>query len=232
MEKPRLAITYQKLFGLSLLIIVMAASFAVVYKWRTLPPETSTPPVPSEKPGVVVEQPVIKHVAGGQLAWQIRLKEIQISHGGQNIAARGVQEALIYGPEGKPILRVTAEQVTGNTTQQNFEVSGHVQVVSYRGAVITTDRMQWNQTQQQIICPDEVILRSRDAVVVTTGLSYDVNQDLVDCPNQVTMYAGDNKVVGRRLQYNVQSADFTLEEVQMVFDAEEAKQKLREVMGE
>ncbi len=231
MGKTRLTISYRRLLGLSLIVVVLAASLAVVFKWRTPPPHTALPP-PPEQAGVVVERPVIKHTEEGQLAWQIRLKQMHISHGGQNIEARGVQEALIYGAEGKPILRVTALRVIGNTTQRDFEVAGNVQVVSYRGAVINTDKVQWNQAQQQIACPGEVTLRSREAVVITTGLSYDVNQDTVDCPNRVTMYVGDNKLTGQPLQYNVQTGDFSLQSVQMVFDAEEAKQKLREVMGE
>ena len=214
------------------MVIVAAVSFAVVYKWRTPPPQTVSAPALPERPGVIVQQPVIKHTEAGKLAWQIRLKKIHITHGGQNIAAQGVQEALIYGAEGKPIVRLSAERVTGSTAQRDFEVAGNVRVVSYRGALITTDKVQWSQAQQQITCPGEVTLSSREAVIVTTGLNYYVNQDLVDCPNQVTMYAGDNKVVGQRLQFNVNTGDFTLQSVQMIFDAEEAKQKLREVMGE
>ena len=228
----RFMITYRQLVGFSVLVMVTALSFAVAHKWRTPPPLTAVSPPPPPRPGLLVERPVITHTEDGQLTWQIQLKELQISHGGQNISARGVQEALIYGAGGKPVLRLTAQQVTGNTAQRDFAVAGNVQVVSYRGAVINTEKMQWRQAQQQIVCPGEVTLRSREAIIVTNDLTYNVNEDLVDCPNQVTMYAGDNRVVGRRLRYNVESADFTLEEVQMVFDAEEAKQKLREVRGE
>ncbi len=226
-----LVMSYQKLIGLSLLIIVMAVSFALVYNWRTPPSHTSLPPPAGERPGVIVERPVIKHTEEGKLSWQLRLKKIHISAGGQNIAAQGVQEALIYGAEGKPIVRVSAQQVVGNTAQRDFEVAGDVRVVSYRGALITTDKVQWSQGEQEIICPGEVTLSSRDAIIVTTGLNYYVNQDLVDCPNQVTMWAGDNKVVGQRLQFNVETGDFTIQSVQMIFNAEEAKQKLREAMG-
>ena len=230
MGNRRLTISYQKLLGFSLLVIVAAVSFALVYNWRTPPPQTYLPP--PERPGVIVDQPVIKHTEGGQLAWQIALKKMQISHGGQNIAAQDVQEALIYGADGKPVLRITAQQVTGHTGQRDFEVSGDVRVTSYRGVVITTDKVQWNQAQQTIDCPGEVTLRSADAIIVTTGLSYLVNQDLVDCPNRVTMWAGESKFIGQRLQYNVQSGDFALQELQGVLKVEEARQKLREVMGE
>ncbi len=221
-----------KLLGLSLLIIAAAIGFAVVYRWRT-PSEQPLPRPPQpQQAGVIVERPVLRHTENGQLTWQIQLKQLRISHGGQNIAAQGVEEALIYGAEGKPVMRITAQQVTGDTAQRDFEVSGDVRVVSYRGSVISTDKVQWKQAEQTINCPDEVTFRSRDAVIVTTGLTYYVNQDIVDCPNQVTMYAGNNnKVVGQRLRYDVATADFTLQDVQMILNVEEAKEKLREVTG-
>ena len=203
-----------------------------MYRWRTPSPRPLPPSPQPQKAGVIVERPVLKHTENSQLAWQIQLKKMEISHGGQNIAAHGVQEALIYAAEGKPVLRMTAQQVTGDTARRDFQVSGDVRVVSYRGTVITTDTVEWHQADQTMSCPGEVTLYTREAVVITSGLTYYVNQDVVECPNQVTMYAGNNnKVIGEQLRYDVATADFTLQNVRMILNVEEAKEQLREVMS-
>ncbi len=72
-------------------------------------------------------------------------------------------------------------------------------------------------------------VKNEQALIRTSGLDYFVAQDLVKCPGQVTMYAGDNSVVGGNLEYNIATGNFRLEKIQMVFHAEEAKQKLKEL---
>jgi len=74
-----------------------------------------------------------------------------------------------------------------------------------------------------------VEVKNEQALIRTSGLDYFVAQDLVKCPGQVTMYAGDNSVVGGNLEYNIATGNFRLEKIQMVFHAEEAKQKLKEL---
>ncbi len=145
------------------------------------------------------------------------------------LEAKGLDEAIIYGKVGEPLVRLTADKITGHTGRRDFEVSGNVRVVSYRAAIITTDKLSWNQEGQLLTCPADVEVRNKQALIVTSGLDYFVAQDLVKCPGQVTMYAGENTVVGTNLEYNVASGNFRLEKIQMVFHAEEAKEKLKEL---
>jgi lipopolysaccharide assembly outer membrane protein LptD (OstA) len=181
------------------------------------------------QPLVSMERPVLKHTEGDKLAWQIRLKQVQITHGSGLLSAQGIQEALIYGASGQPMVRVTAQQVTGTAGGSDFSVTGHVTVVSYQGVVLNTDTVNWQQSAGKVLCPGQVTARSRDALFSTTGLTYDLKGSAITAPGQVNLYSGQNKILGKALNYNVTNGNFTLNSVQMIFDAAEAQRMMQEV---
>ncbi len=220
----------RKLIGAVIVVGCAVLGLVVALIWPR--PSQESAPAPSEtqqQTGITVQRPVLKHMEKGQLAWQAQLRELHIAAGGQMIEAKGLDEAIIYGKAGEPLVRLTADKITGQTGRRNFEVLGNVRVVSYRAAIITTDKLSWNQEQQLLSCPDDVEVKNEQAIIITSGLDYFVAQDLVKCPGQVTMYSGDNTVVGGNLEYNVATGNFRLEKIQMVFHAEEAKEKLKEL---
>ena len=220
----------RKLIGAAIVAGCAALGLVAALTWPHSPQEVSPAPAQTQQqPGVTVKQPVLKHMEKGQLAWQAQLRELHIAAGGQMIEAKDLEEAIIYGKAGEPLVRLTADKITGHTGHRDFEVSGNVRVVSYRAAIITTDKLRWNQEQQLLSCPDTVEVKTEQAIIMASGLDYFVAQDLVKCPGPVTLYAGDNSVVGGNLEYNVATGDFRLEKIQMVFHAEEAKKKLKEL---
>jgi len=214
--------------GIVLAVLALAGgvTLSVLYRRPPRPAEQIT--AATTEPLVSIRRPVLKHTEEGQLAWQIRLKEIQIKHGAGQLSAEGIQEALIYGSSGEPLVRVTAQRVTGSTTGRDFEVTGHVTVVSYQGVVITTNKVHWKQAQGTIFCPGQVTARAREAMFSTRGATYDINQNLIQAPNQVNLYSGENKIIGKSLTYNLDTGNFTMDAVQMIFKAEEARELLRE----
>lgn len=218
----------RQLIGLLLAVMALAGGILIAVYFRRSPAPAPSPPGPAE-PLVEIQRPVLKHSEGDQLAWQIRLKQIQITSGQGQISAEGIQEALIYGASGAPLVRVTAQKVTGTTGGRDFTVTGHVTVVSYQGVVVSTDTVNWNQASGKIVCPGTVSARSKDALFSTTGLTYDLNAALITAPGQVNLYSGQNKLLGKGLNYNVNNGNFSLDAVQMIFDAEEAKQILERV---
>jgi len=183
------------------------------------------PPAGIEQPRTAaqIHQPVITHVEQGQMAWRLQLREVKIGSGGQTLTALGVREGLIYGAEGKPVVRVTADRVAGDTATRDFEVTGNVGVVTSDGAIFSTDKVRWLQEEEKLECPGAVTMRDKQATVSTTGLEFYVSQNLVKCPNFINMMNGDNRLVGRNLRYDVKSADFEMEKVQAVFNVEEAR---------
>ena len=218
--KPR----RRKLIGVALAILALGGGALIAVYFRRAPAPETTPG--TTEPLVSIERPVLKHSEGEKLAWQIRLKEIQITGGQGQISAEGIQEALIYGASGAPLVRVTAQKVVGTTGGSNFQVTGKVTVVSYQGVVFSTDTVQWNQASGKIVCPSAVNARSKDALFSTTGMTYDINASLITAANQVNLYSGQNKILGKGLTYNVANGDFSLDAVQMIFNAEEARQLL------
>jgi hypothetical protein len=218
---PRLRL----ILGVALAALAFAGGGVLAYYLRHRPPAAETTPG-AGPPLVSIQRPVLKHSVGDQLAWQIRLKQINITQGQGQISAEGIQEALIYNSSGAPLVRVTAQKVIGETGGQNFSVTGTVTVVSYQGLVISTDTVSWNQPTGKIVCPDTVTARSKDAMFSTTGLTYDLNAAQILAPNQVNLYSGENKILGRGLNYNVSNGNFSLDSVQMIFNAQEAQKML------
>ena len=229
MNRDTGSISYRTLLGLAVLITAAASGFATVYNWRGRSQVTPAPASPTQQPGITFRRLLLQHMEQGKPAWQAQLRELRMAHGSQTLQAQGLEEAIIYSQTGKPIVRVTADQISGHMGRRDFQLTGNVQVASYRAVFIITDKIGWIQDEQRIACPDQVTLHSKQVIITTTNLDYYVAQDLVKCPNEVRMYAGDNQVVGKNLEYNVKTGDFTLESIQMVFHAEEAKQKLREL---
>jgi lipopolysaccharide assembly outer membrane protein LptD (OstA) len=187
----------------------------------------SAPPQPGAsrpREEITIQSPSMKRTERGRLAWQVQLSEMRIAAGGAAVAAVGMREALIYDQKGVPVIRLTAQTARGNTSDQNLEVSGNVRAVSQRGALITTEQVQWRQKERRLLCPQKVTLRTAKAAVTTRGLSYYVDADIVKAPNVVRMYSGANKLIGRDLVYNVKTQAFEMRNVQAVFSPEQARQ--------
>ena len=222
---------YRRLVGLAAVVIAAAVGLMLVTTWPQRPPPAQAPPLPEaeQQPGLTITRPVLKHMEEGQLAWQAQLRELRFAHGGQMIEAKGLEEAIIYSKAGAPLLRVTADKISGHTGRRDFEVTDNVRVVSYRAAIITTSKVSWHQKEQLIKCPEEVTLKSRTAIFTTTALDYFVAKDLIKSPGPVRMYSGENLFVGQNLEYNVATGDFQLQQGHAVFHAQEAKEKLREI---
>lgn len=214
--------------GIVLAVLALAGGGALSVLYRRPPPPVEQTVPGTTKPLVSIRRPVLKHTEEGQLAWQIRLKEIQVKHGAGQLSAEGIQEALIYGSGGEPLVRVTAQRVTGSTAGRDFEVTGQVTVVSYQGVVINTNKVHWSQAQGKIFCPGEVTARTREAMFSTREATYNINQNLIQAPNQVNLYSGQNKIIGKSLSYNLDTDNFALDAVQMIFNAEEARELLQE----
>lgn len=210
---------------LALAVLAGAAALALSARRQTAQEAAEKP----TSPVVSLQRPVVKHSEGGRLAWQIRLKQVDITHGSGLLAAEGIQEALIYGQNGAPLVRVTAEQVTGTAGGSDFSVTGKVTVVSYQGLVLNTDTVKWSQATGKIVAPSQVTARTREALFSTTGLTYDLKSAAVTAPGTVSLYSGQNKIIGKTLTYNVNSGDFSVNNAQMVFEPQEAQRLLREV---
>jgi lipopolysaccharide assembly outer membrane protein LptD (OstA) len=216
------------MIGVGLLVLALGGGLAASLHFRRPAPAVA-PGDQQTNPVVSIARPVIKHTEGDKLAWQIRLKEIQITHGTGLLSAQGIQEALIYNSSGAPMVRVTAEKVTGVAGGSDFSVTGKVNVVSYQGVVLNTDTVQWKQSQGKILAPGQVTARSREAMFSTTDLTYDLNQSTIAAPGTVSLYSGQNKIVGKTLTYNVSTGNFGIDSVQMIFNAEEAKRLMQEI---
>ena len=215
----------RKLLGAGLLLLGAGAGLALALYYRGAP--AAAPPAGPTEPLFSIERPTVKHTEGDHLAWQLRLKQLQLQHGAGQLTAEGLEEALIYGASGEPLVRVTAQKVAGNVSGRDFQVTGSVNVVSYQGVVISADTVQWDQAQGKIVCPGQVTARSREAIFSTSGVTYDLNRAQVQAPGQVNLYSGQNKILGKQLTYDLNTGSFAMQSVQMVFRAEEAQRLLQ-----
>ncbi len=126
----------RKLIGAVIIVGCAVLGVVVALTWPHISQESFPAPAQTQQqPGITVQRPVLKHMEKGQLAWQAQLRELHIAAGGQMIKAKGLEEAIIYGKAGEPLVRLTADKITGHTGHRDFEVSGNVRVVSYRAPI-------------------------------------------------------------------------------------------------
>lgn len=220
-------------YALVALILVGSAGIAFwATRLHSRPPTTapgSEQATVQSNAEVVVNNPELVATQAGRPAWKVILDKVQLSSGGNTVAAQGLREGLVYDDAGKPIVRITARQVTADINRKDFEVTGQVTVTSPRGVVITTEKAQWLNAQQMVRCPGTVVTRAKNLVITTRGLDYSVQADTLMCPNQVRMYSGNNRLVGRSLKYDNKTGIADVVGVQIVVNPQEAKQILKEL---
>jgi len=176
-------------------------------------------------PAVSMRESVVQHSQQGQPSWRLNIDEIQITGGGQAVAAAGLREGLVYD-EGKPVVRISAGEATYNTGDKSFEVTGGVRVVSHRGAIITTAKVQWRPETQTLHCPGEVTMRAEGITLRTESMDMIVPQDLVRAPGRVQLRTGDGQLTGRELTYQLDTGAYHLRSIQAVFTVESAREEL------
>ncbi len=178
------------------------------------------------RPLLEVDEFTLEHHEQGHAAWKVRLSNLAVETGGRTVSAGGLKEGIIYGKDGKPAVRVTAERVNYDTISYDFDMTGKVRVVSPKGAVITTDKVHWDNKSRSLTTPGRIILRTTDRITVTTaGMKFDTDAQTVYAPNQVRLETGKSNCIGKNLTYPLDSNRFTLDNVQMVVDVDEARER-------
>ncbi len=178
-------------------------------------------------PAVSIRESTVQHSRGGRPAWRLSIDEIQIAGGGQAVAA-GLREGLVYD-EGRPVVRISAGQATYHTGDKSFEVTGGVKVVSHRGAVVTTSKVQWMPATQTLHCPGEVTMRAEGVTLRTESLDMIVPEDLARAPGRVQLRTEHGQLTGRDLTYHLDTGAYTLRSIQAVFTVESAREELRQL---
>jgi len=172
---------------------------------------------------------VIRHTRGEVLAWQAKLRKLELAAGGQALAAGPLEEALVYDRAGRAVVRVTAQGVRGRADQRNFIIEGPVQAVAERGAILQASRVEWRDEEAKLYCVGPVTVRFRNALLTTPEADLYVERDVVVAPRDVRLTVGTNLVIGHSLTYNISTQSFSLSKVRMILHAEEAKQQLRDL---
>lgn len=209
-------------------LIAAAATAAIVFtvQWvtREQPVEELEGRSPG-KPAVSIRESVVEHSRGGKPSWRLNIEQIEIEGGGRSVAATDLREGLVYDA-GKPVVRISAGKATYQTTDKSFEVTGGVKVVSHRGAIITTSRVQWLPETQTLHCPGEVTMRTEGVTVRTDTLDVIVPEDVARAPNRVQVRTEHGQLSGRNLVYNLQTHAYTLDSIQAVFTVDDAREEL------
>lgn len=186
------------------------------------------PPV-RQPPLVEATRPVIRHTRGDTLAWQAKLRRLQLTAGGKALAAGPLDEAVVYDRQGRAAVRVVAQGVKGQADQKDFVIEGPVHAVAERGAVLQASRVEWVDKEARLHCVGPVTARFRNALVTAPECDLFVERDEVVAPRDVRMTVGHSLVVGQKLTYNITTESFDLSRVRMILHAEEAKRQLREL---
>ena len=124
-------------------------------------------------------------------------------------------------------IRLNRKSQGYDTTKYDFDVTGAVRVVSPKGAVISTQKVHWDNKTRALTAPGQVVVHIKGVTVTTSGLRFDTPTQTVYCPNQIRIDTGRSDGVGRNLVYDLNTDRWTLQNVQMVIDVQEAKERTR-----
>lgn len=213
--------------------MVGGAAVMGIYLGETRAPAGPAPApaaaAPQQAAAVTAARPVISYTRGAKPAWRAKLRALEVRGGGQALSAGPLDEALIYGAQGEPVVRVTAAGIKGQASHRDFTVQGPVHAVAERGAIVQAAQVDWYDAEQRLHCSGPVTARFRNALLQAPEADYLVQRDEVIAPGQVRLYVGRNLVVGHKLTYNIVTESFQLERVRMVLHAEEARKALEEL---
>lgn len=216
---------WRRIIAGALIAAIAAAGIVLAVRWVTregpVPQEGRAP----DQPAVSIRESVVEHSRGGKPSWRLNIEEIQIEGGGRAVAATDLREGLIYDV-GKPVVRISAAQATYQTTDRSFEVTGGVKVVSHRGAIITTEKVQWLPETQVLHCPGEVTMRAEGATIRTQNLDVVVPEDVARTTDRVQVRTEHGHLTGRNLVYNMQTHAYSLDSIEAVFTVEDAREEL------
>jgi len=217
---------WRRIIAGALIAAIAAAGIVLAVQWLTREePEQPRSDRAPDQPAVSIRESVVEHSRGGKPSWRLNIEQIEIEGGGRAVAATDLREGLIYD-EGKPVVRITAGQATYQTQDKSFEVTGGVKVVSHRGAIITTDRVQWLPETQVLHCPGEVTMRTEGATVRTQNLDVVVPEDVARTKDRVQVRTEHGHLTGRNLVYDLATHAYTLDSIQAVFTVEDAREEL------
>lgn len=218
---------WRKAIAITLIAAAVAAAAVLAVQWVRRG-DSAVMEVDGRPPGespVSIRESVVEHSQGGRDVWRLNIEEIEIQAGGRSVAATDLREGLIYD-EGKPVVRISAGTATYQTTDKSFEVTGGVKVVSHRGAIITTEKVEWLPETQTLHCPGEVTMRAEGATVRSENLDVVVPEDVARTQSRVQVRTEHGQLSGRNLVYDLQTHAYTLDSIQAVFTVEDAREEL------
>lgn len=200
---------------------------AVRYTSEDRQPAAEALRAPSSPGAAVIQESTIKHSDKGRMAWKVKLENLTLESGAGAVAAEQVKEALVYDESGRPVIRMTARRVAGNTRSRNLQLTGDVRAVSPEGAVFDTQAVDWRQDQMKLVAPGPVTMKSHNTVVHAGSCEFFVEQNIVKSKAKVRMNIGRSTFTGTNLTYNVETDDFQLTGVQGLFHPEELREEVQ-----
>jgi len=215
--------------GAAMLGVSLAREGAVAAGEQRAPAQASGVRPPAGPPMVEAVRPMVRHTRGDKLAWQAKLRRLELTAGGKALVAGPLDEAVVYDREGRPVVRVVAAGIKGKANERNFTIEGPVQAVAERGAILQASRVEWIDDAARLHCVGPVTARFRNALVTAPEADLYVEKDEVVAPRDVRMTVGKNLVLGQQLTYNIATESFELAKVRMILHAQEARQQLREL---
>jgi hypothetical protein len=140
-----------------------------------------TPPLPPDQTGISLKG---GHVRGNRIktrSWSFDYQSAQLSADGSTGTIQGVKDGIVFR-KGKPYLRITAQNISIDTTSLNFTAVGKVTVGMIDDPLkrsFDTDLVVWNNSTKQLQMQHESYLHAGDQVLAFKTISIDFNTDQV-----------------------------------------------------
>ncbi|NLC56838.1 MAG: LPS export ABC transporter periplasmic protein LptC [Armatimonadetes bacterium] len=135
------------------------------------------PPDGKEIRGKGGELPRMQGIQDGRKLYELSAERLILTQGDRLNGAEGSRGAGVFGKDGKPSLRFTAERAIMDTATKDLKIEGAVHVESLdpnNKVTFETRDMEWKAREEQLICPNPVEVTQPGAVLRGSRMTADV----------------------------------------------------------
>lgn len=139
------------------------------------------PPLPPSQSGITLKG---GHVSGNKIStksWSFDYASAQLSPDGTTGSVQGVRNGIVLR-HGKPYLKISAAQITLDTTSLNFTAIGKVHVEFIDDPAkrsFDTDLVQWTNSAKMLVMDHPSYLHTGDQTLKIENLSVDFDKNVV-----------------------------------------------------
>jgi LPS export ABC transporter protein LptC len=136
-----------------------------------------------EKPSLMFDGFKARGTLKGVKQWEAHAAHARVFQGSQ--LAQAMDVTIVYFQKGKAVSHATADNAEINLKSYDLEAQGHVVVHGQNGVVLQTERLSWNNADQEVRSSARVRVLKGGSVLTGRGLLADRRLEKVEVQEDV-----------------------------------------------